>query len=166
MLCAVLLGPVRAISYLLSHGLTAAALAQCISRKTGFAKSLLTVAAYNAVAVVASVTLTSLTIGVNVPAFIVSNMGMMLDKLGRVLGTTATSAANNELLFIVCATGAMLHSALPLWCLPHRLCSQVCIACKFQVLYRVMPVALPGRTCSRAVMKQTFWSHLCQALMQ
>jgi hypothetical protein len=114
---AVLLGPIRAISYILAHGFEAAVLAQCITRKLPFGASITAVAAARAVCQLSTLVLSSVTIGQNILQLIVTNLGMLLDKAGLMLGTNASSLATTNFLYGVFVFSVAFNCALPPECL-------------------------------------------------
>lgn len=108
----VLLGPVKAVSYLLSHGLSAAFLADCFSRGVAWRVSIPIVTIAKAGCQMTSLLLASLTMGEDLLALSVSNIGMLLDKAGLLLGMSSSSAATTTFLYTIFALSFVLSCAL------------------------------------------------------
>lgn len=133
-----LLGPVRAVSYFVGHGFSAAILSHCFCRQAPWKVSIPIVAVTKAVSQLASLLLASLAIGQNLLALTVASIGMMLDKSGLLAGS---AIASNQFLY------GVFGAALALNCAPLPRCSRVAAvvaACAWR--------SRQGLSC---------WAHLC-----
>ena len=110
-----LLGPFRAVSYILSHGLAALVLGVCMVSKTRFAVAVPAIAATRFVSQMAAVSITSLAMGQNILALVVANVGMMLDKAGLFFGFSGSAAATSQLLWGVVFASILANCAHPAW---------------------------------------------------
>lgn len=96
-----LLGPLRALSYALTHGVPSAILADCWARGVPWKASIPLVGGVKTVCQLATVGLASVTMGQNLMALSVANIGAMLDRAGVMLfkSSSAGAFATNQLLY-------------------------------------------------------------------
>jgi hypothetical protein len=111
---AVLIGPIRALSYAFTHGLPAAALGACWAGGTQpWHVSIPVTACAKLICTMAGLGLSSLMIGENLVALGIATMGMLLDKAGLWLGTSATSAFTSNVLTWMFGASVVFHCVLP-----------------------------------------------------
>lgn len=113
-----LLGPLRALSYALTHGVPSAILADCWARGTPWKASVPLVGVVKTVCQLATVALASVTMGQNLVALSVANIGAMLDRAGVMLfkSSAAGAFATNQLLYGFFGVMLVLNCARPHRC--------------------------------------------------
>lgn len=108
---AVLLGPLRALGYVLSHGLATAVLGACWAVGLQWQWSILLMTGMKVACQAASLALASLTVGENLLSIAISTIGVYLDKAGLMLGTNATANITYNFLLGAFVCSLILNSA-------------------------------------------------------